>query len=1628
MAEERVVRLRLERVGFDEADKGAATLEQRLNKLAGAEQKLNREAKPAASSVSKLAQEEGKAGTAAAGATPKVGKLGDGIQQTGKQAAAAGGKFSKAGNDAKTMGDHVNSLANKLKGAVAGFLSFQAIKGILTDAIEAIKEDEAATALLEARIRSTGGAAERSLEQLDALAGGLSRGTGIDDEAIKNAEIELQSFDRVYGDVFDRAVRLATDLGAVSGDVAGEITLLGKALQDPEEGIAGLEKNIGRLTDAQADLIVKTAKAGEYEKAQMMLLDVVERRVGGTAAAYRDTLGGALRAASTEWENQLELLRDGLSPAIRQIAEDFVRWSQSAEGQERIVDLGKKLGEIVDKVGTGLRDLDATKLTEVINAVLDLSSGLVSVVSLLDKIGDWTPGALIFDGLISGVSKLRQEASQAWDALQRLPQQLDPRAMAGAGIGSEPAGGMSEAERKAWDQAEAEADRVHEREKERREDLAKTAAEEAKKLQSARDAAVKMVEGIKQEARARAEATEVMQREGVSREELAKQIRELEIREKAEAKVAEVRAAYQKAHLRFTESDAAALRKWVVDTEHAIDAAKKWASIDIPKSLKPITVKVKLDIVDGGEVKRVFAALEDVSAIEMASVIEHLGNLETIRQENQASLDEHNQAIYDDLTEQALALKDSLATPKEELAAFNRYLDALGEVTDSTGQKILSATEIERARGQAVEAYYSQQIDAWTGFLQQLGDQLGGFFSEVARAAAAIQGVNSTAQSLGGWQSMAGAFGGTIAAFAALYSYADSIIKKHDSQKYGTRASVGRTGGFDVMSYYGGSREIENASLELARSIRDAIESIEDSLRVSIDDLKSVEVRASNDGKKFQVWIAGVYYNTFADLNEALRAAAIKALQDSGGAGTGMSDLMLQGLGSYTSPDTEGLIEFLEALRQISDLQLSQGAIGLQQTIHQLDELWAELEKLPSLTPQVAQGFQDLSSSIVQAWQDWADSISGRQKSNKELLAEKQKEAELFEKQKALFIAQQKLRVLELREKLENLKARANVTQREGDIDAGGLGIRIKLMQAEAQLTGAESDMTSQRIALIQEQIDAINGIIAEIEKIEPPKPGLGPRGGGGRGGADLKDLRQQLRDEIARIQAELQGPVHAAFFDFQQSIEDFKKRAKEAKLPADEIAAGIAAMTEQFKRSLLEQARALAGIDTDFTSRLRDVKKFFDELRELGRQKTGMPKWLVDLLEGKALARLGTELQQAIAEFGGMANPMLAIQMQAAELRTNLLAFAQAAGWSAEQIAAAQADIDAGVEYQRQQGINSLLDRLFGWMKQAGIQTEADLEHERTKALLDLQIIEAQLRFFGALTDQAQAWIDGVRDWVNGDDFKRNFDKAAEVLYNPPSTWSWNDVAEKVKDALEAWREGVRDFTKATQDLMTNDQLSGLTQEQQLAAAEARMNDLAARARGGDVEALKELAAAREEYLAEARESFQGGSGYESAWQKAMIQTADLLAHAQETEEAVMAKAMADAIAGNANNAQEITAAVYDGAAQVVAAIYRLMQGLPAYGDGGYVDRPHLAIVGDRPEYILPAVPGLRGPGTVSVVHGTPASGRSDALLDKVLREQRRHTPALRATAFSSGSTARSSREMLDAETRARVVNGRRR
>ena len=194
-------------------------------------------------------------------------------------------------------------LGKVFSAALVGTGVALALGAIIRNTIEA----EKAQAQLAAVLKSTGGAAGLAQQELNEMAGALQKVTTFDDEAITGAQSLLLTFTRIGRDVFPQATETVLDMSQALGqDLKSSAVQLGKALQDPIEGITALRRVGVNFSDAQQEVIKNLVETGHAADAQRLILQELQIEFGGSARAARDTLGGALEGLKNTFSDLLE--------------------------------------------------------------------------------------------------------------------------------------------------------------------------------------------------------------------------------------------------------------------------------------------------------------------------------------------------------------------------------------------------------------------------------------------------------------------------------------------------------------------------------------------------------------------------------------------------------------------------------------------------------------------------------------------------------------------------------------------------------------------------------------------------------------------------------------------------------------------------------------------------------------------------------------------------------------------------------------------------------------------------------------------------------------------------------------------------------------------------------------------------------------------------------------------------------------------------------------------------------------------------------------------------------------------------------------------------------------------------
>jgi len=205
----------------------------------------------------------------------------------------------------------------------AGLAAGAAIGGLGTVLIKGIREaEEAERSLrrLEAVLRATGYSAGLTQSEIAAFADRMEKSMLVSAETAQDAAAILATFRSVSGETLTRALKLAQDLSAVFGqDLKSAALQLGKALEEPVEGISALRRVGVSFTASQRETIKALVETGQVAEAQKVILDALEKQVGGAGEAETQGVTGAAHRLSVAWSDLLKEI--GRTPAVAKSAE-----------------------------------------------------------------------------------------------------------------------------------------------------------------------------------------------------------------------------------------------------------------------------------------------------------------------------------------------------------------------------------------------------------------------------------------------------------------------------------------------------------------------------------------------------------------------------------------------------------------------------------------------------------------------------------------------------------------------------------------------------------------------------------------------------------------------------------------------------------------------------------------------------------------------------------------------------------------------------------------------------------------------------------------------------------------------------------------------------------------------------------------------------------------------------------------------------------------------------------------------------------------------------------------------------------------------------------------------------------
>lgn len=232
----------------------------------------------------------------------------------------AGRTFDSAGRQMSSLDraiERQSNLTNRLVNDYTRFLGVIGAAGFgvaSQAAIRAFSQQEQALAQLNTTLNSTGNVIGQTSKQLQDYATQLQNTTTFGDEAITGAQSLLLTFTNIRETFNDATVATLNVAQAMGTDLKSAALQVGKALNDPIQGLTALSRSGIQFSESQEATIKNFVEQNRLAEAQKVILGELTTQFGGSAAAAASTYTGELIQLNNRAGDQAEIFGRELIP------------------------------------------------------------------------------------------------------------------------------------------------------------------------------------------------------------------------------------------------------------------------------------------------------------------------------------------------------------------------------------------------------------------------------------------------------------------------------------------------------------------------------------------------------------------------------------------------------------------------------------------------------------------------------------------------------------------------------------------------------------------------------------------------------------------------------------------------------------------------------------------------------------------------------------------------------------------------------------------------------------------------------------------------------------------------------------------------------------------------------------------------------------------------------------------------------------------------------------------------------------------------------------------------------------------------------------------------------------------
>jgi len=288
--------------------------------------------------------------------------------------------MQNAEKQGRTSSTNLNSTFSNLSSTLLKVGSIfgvgMSIKSFIDDASEA----EAGISQLNTVLASTKNAVGLTADEISNMAGELQKVTKFSDDEILSGQNLLLTFTNIGKDVFPQVTETMLDMSQALGqDLKSSSIQLGKAINDPINGVTALQRVGVSFTDSQKNQIKTMQESGDVMGAQKLILAELSKEFGGSAKAAGETYAGQMARLKNQLGEVSESIGGKILPYLSQFANYII--ANMPKIRDSIDNAITKAGQIVDGLAKAIKFVIDNS-----NILIPIVGGLAAALTALSVI------------------------------------------------------------------------------------------------------------------------------------------------------------------------------------------------------------------------------------------------------------------------------------------------------------------------------------------------------------------------------------------------------------------------------------------------------------------------------------------------------------------------------------------------------------------------------------------------------------------------------------------------------------------------------------------------------------------------------------------------------------------------------------------------------------------------------------------------------------------------------------------------------------------------------------------------------------------------------------------------------------------------------------------------------------------------------------------------------------------------------------------------------------------------------------------------------------------------------------------------------------------------------------------